>query len=473
MRRILRPRLGRGRDPVPRQHRRAPRSCAALTRSLRAAARASRRSSAPTRRAGRSATSPGPARWPPQAEPGPRPRRPRRRPDAAGRRHQRRARARRRRPVGGRTPRSPRAPSRPTRRRRRAAVAAAVQRLAGRAASRRRPSTSPASAARRSTPTTARRRSPAARPTPADLAAVQGGDRRRRPARHELARAAIPRPRPATASPPSRRRSVGGLLRERLGFKGVVMTDSIEAAAVRATGATEQAAVRSVEAGDDIVLTTGQGSWIRVYRALLARRAVLTVVSRPRARVRRARPGAPAHSQLGHPSRAKRRAKARDPGPRAARTLDGGVEGRAAAPATARKRSSHLAGPRVARAGSRGDVVALITSPALFVLLHTTYGWAIPWAHPRRARRRDHLPRRGRRHRPQADPVARALRRRERAEGAGRRLAAPPLVLAPQVPRLVLARPDPALRARRHRLGQQREPRRRLQLDRGQHPGDR
>ena len=60
-----------------------------------------------------------------------------------------------------------------------------------------------------------------------------------------------------------------GLLRDKLGFKGVVITDSIEAAAVRATGTTEQAAIRSIEAGNDVVLTTGHGSWIRVYRALL------------------------------------------------------------------------------------------------------------------------------------------------------------------------------------------------------------
>jgi beta-N-acetylhexosaminidase len=62
-----------------------------------------------------------------------------------------------------------------------------------------------------------------------------------------------------------------------------VMTDSIEAAAVRATGSTEQAALRSVAAGDDIVLTTGQGSWNRVYRALLGK----AQASKPfRARVR-------------------------------------------------------------------------------------------------------------------------------------------------------------------------------------------
>ncbi len=59
------------------------------------------------------------------------------------------------------------------------------------------------------------------------------------------------------------------LLREQLHYSGVVITDSIEAAAARATGSTEQIAVRSITAGNDIVLTTGQGSWIRSYRALL------------------------------------------------------------------------------------------------------------------------------------------------------------------------------------------------------------
>jgi beta-N-acetylhexosaminidase len=60
------------------------------------------------------------------------------------------------------------------------------------------------------------------------------------------------------------------LLRDQLRFGGVVMTDSVEAAAVRATGKTEDVAVRSIRAGNDIVLTTGRGSWIRAYRALLA-----------------------------------------------------------------------------------------------------------------------------------------------------------------------------------------------------------
>ena len=61
-----------------------------------------------------------------------------------------------------------------------------------------------------------------------------------------------------------------GLLRDRLKYEGVVITDSIEAKSVRATGSVEQIAVRSIRAGNDIVLTTGQGSWLRAYRALLA-----------------------------------------------------------------------------------------------------------------------------------------------------------------------------------------------------------
>jgi beta-N-acetylhexosaminidase len=63
---------------------------------------------------------------------------------------------------------------------------------------------------------------------------------------------------------------VTGLLRKELGFRGVAMTDSTEAAAVQAVSTVEQAAVRNVQAGIDVVLTTGRGSYIRVYRALLA-----------------------------------------------------------------------------------------------------------------------------------------------------------------------------------------------------------
>jgi beta-N-acetylhexosaminidase len=65
-------------------------------------------------------------------------------------------------------------------------------------------------------------------------------------------------------------RIVTGLLRGELGFTGVVMTDSTEAAAVQAVSSVEVAAVRNLRAGVDIVLTTGRGSYIRAYRALLA-----------------------------------------------------------------------------------------------------------------------------------------------------------------------------------------------------------
>jgi len=62
---------------------------------------------------------------------------------------------------------------------------------------------------------------------------------------------------------------VEGLLRDELGFDGVVITDSTEAAAVQAVTDVREAAVRNVRAGVDIVLTTGRGSYIQVYRALL------------------------------------------------------------------------------------------------------------------------------------------------------------------------------------------------------------
>jgi beta-N-acetylhexosaminidase len=64
-------------------------------------------------------------------------------------------------------------------------------------------------------------------------------------------------------------RLLRGLLRKELGFKGVVMTDSIEAQAVLARSSLERAAVRSVRAGSDLILTTGSGSYNRVYRALV------------------------------------------------------------------------------------------------------------------------------------------------------------------------------------------------------------
>jgi len=64
---------------------------------------------------------------------------------------------------------------------------------------------------------------------------------------------------------------IDGLLRDELGFEGVVITDSTEAKAVQEiTPGVQEAALRNIRAGVDIVLTTGRGSYIQVYRALLA-----------------------------------------------------------------------------------------------------------------------------------------------------------------------------------------------------------
>ena len=60
------------------------------------------------------------------------------------------------------------------------------------------------------------------------------------------------------------------LLRQRLGFGGVVVTDSLEAKAVTERAGPAVSAVRSVRAGADLVLTTGAGSHLRVLRALVA-----------------------------------------------------------------------------------------------------------------------------------------------------------------------------------------------------------
>jgi beta-N-acetylhexosaminidase len=60
------------------------------------------------------------------------------------------------------------------------------------------------------------------------------------------------------------------VLRDRLGYRGVVVTDSIEAQAVLDRSDVATAALRSVEAGADIVLMTGSGSWNLVYPRLLS-----------------------------------------------------------------------------------------------------------------------------------------------------------------------------------------------------------
>ncbi len=60
------------------------------------------------------------------------------------------------------------------------------------------------------------------------------------------------------------------LLREELGFRGVVVTDSMEAQASLATGSITAVSERAVRAGVDLVLLTGRGSYAPVYAHLLA-----------------------------------------------------------------------------------------------------------------------------------------------------------------------------------------------------------
>jgi len=63
---------------------------------------------------------------------------------------------------------------------------------------------------------------------------------------------------------------VTGLLRRRLGFEGVIVTDSLEAAAVLARSGIATAAERSIRAGVDLILMTGSASWNDVFPRLLA-----------------------------------------------------------------------------------------------------------------------------------------------------------------------------------------------------------
>jgi beta-N-acetylhexosaminidase len=60
------------------------------------------------------------------------------------------------------------------------------------------------------------------------------------------------------------------LLREDLGFRGVIVTDSMEAAASLATGTVEAASERALRAGADLLLLTGRGSYTPVLRHLTA-----------------------------------------------------------------------------------------------------------------------------------------------------------------------------------------------------------
>jgi beta-N-acetylhexosaminidase len=63
---------------------------------------------------------------------------------------------------------------------------------------------------------------------------------------------------------------VTGLLREKLGFEGVIVTDSLEADAVLARSGVAAAAEGSIRAGADLILMTGSASWNDVFPHLLA-----------------------------------------------------------------------------------------------------------------------------------------------------------------------------------------------------------
>ena len=77
---------------------------------------------------------------------------------------------------------------------------------------------------------------------------------------------ALDRSRIASQSPPI----MVELLRGELGFRGVVVTDSLEAQASLATGSIAAVSERALRAGADLLLLTGRGSYAPVYERLLA-----------------------------------------------------------------------------------------------------------------------------------------------------------------------------------------------------------
>jgi beta-N-acetylhexosaminidase len=76
---------------------------------------------------------------------------------------------------------------------------------------------------------------------------------------------ALDRDRIASQSP----RIVTGLLRRRLGYDGVIVTDSMEAQAVLDRSGVARAAERSLRAGADLILTTGSASWGLIHPWLM------------------------------------------------------------------------------------------------------------------------------------------------------------------------------------------------------------
>ena len=99
--------------------------------------------------------------------------------------------------------------------------------------------------------------------------AVRGRDPRGRAARDGL-HARYPAL-DAGASPLSRERSSRDCSAGELGYRGVVVTDSMEAAASLATGPITATSERAVRAGADLLLLTGRGCYRPVYEHLLAK----------------------------------------------------------------------------------------------------------------------------------------------------------------------------------------------------------
>src|ERR671915_60750 len=84
------------------------------------------------------------------------------------------------------------------------------------------------------------------------------------------------------------REIVTGLLRDRLGYEGGIVTDSMEAQAVLDPSGVARAAERSLRAGADLILTTGSASWNLIHPWLL-REARESPAFRKRVRVSAAR----------------------------------------------------------------------------------------------------------------------------------------------------------------------------------------
>jgi beta-N-acetylhexosaminidase len=66
------------------------------------------------------------------------------------------------------------------------------------------------------------------------------------------------------------RRILTGILRDELGFEGACVTDALEARAVVARAPAPTAALRSMRAGCDLLLTTVEGTYLDVLRRLVA-----------------------------------------------------------------------------------------------------------------------------------------------------------------------------------------------------------